>query len=73
MRVPPSIPPQSPIAITDEELGNDKTGVHDTSVFTDEEQEDVTIEQGKLTNHEPLDEQPGNASDLAGAPLSEDQ
>jgi len=52
MRLPPSIPPQwapqSPIATTDEEMGNDETRVHETSVFTDEKQEDATIEHGKL-------------------------
>jgi len=64
MRLPPSIPPQSPIATPDEEMGDDETRVHDMPLIMYEEQEDARIEQGKLTDHEPVDEEPGQASDL---------
>ena len=62
-RLPPSIPPPSPVAPTAEEIGDDETLVHETSVFTDEEQEDATVGQGKLMNHGPLNAESSDASD----------
>jgi len=44
-------------------MGNEEMRVNNTPAVTDEEQEDATIEQEKLINHEPVPEEPGNPSD----------
>lgn len=45
-------------------MGNEETRVNDTSGIMHEEHKNATIEQGKLMSHEPMDEDPGDASDL---------
>ena len=50
-------------ARSDKEVGDDETHANDTSAVTAGEQKDTTSEQGKLTDHEPLDEEPGDTSD----------
>jgi len=62
-RLPSSSPTPSPVAVTDNKMGNEGVRVGDTLAITDEEQEDATIEQGKLRNNEPVDKEPGDASD----------
>ena len=58
-----SSPAPAPVAATNEEMGNEEARISDTSGIMHEEQKNATMEQGKLMNHQPTDEDPGDTSD----------